>query len=296
MQEAEENLEQAEDQDTLVELENVDQPSTEETVELADQTEKDTQLQEHSKGVEKRINKLTARLREAERREKAAIEIAEFTKQENENLKTQQTQAGDSFVSEFQQRIDLSKTMLEQQLKDAYDKGDTDLVAKTTKLIADTAVEEQRLNYIKQQKEVEVQQPEQPVQQQAPQQPMVADPKAEEWAEKHEWFGEDEPMTLSVLSFHQSLRKTRGDAYIGTDEYYEELDRKMQETFPHKFQKNQAAPESSPAVAAASNNRSNKANNKVTERLTPSEVAMAKKIGVPLAAYAEQKRLKAQQI
>ena len=266
--------------------------AVQETVETEVETEVETdsnenELREHSKGVEKRINKLTAKLREAERREQAAIEIAEFTRTENQNLKTQQTQTGDSFMSEFEQRLDLSKTMLEQQLKEAYDKGDAEQVAKTTKLMADTAVEEQRLNYFKQQNEQQAAIANQPVQNTQPR----TDPKAEEWADINEWFGNDEPMTLTALSFHNTMKAERGEGFVGSQEYYDSLDVQMKETFPHKFSSIKRRDQNSPVVASAGRKSSKPSRKSVT--LSASQVAMAKKMGVPLNKYADEVAKKA---
>jgi|TARA_R110000822_G_scaffold252972_1_gene379558 hypothetical protein len=297
MPEAQQELNDNEDESVEVELE---QP-TEAQIEIVEETvepeveadSNETELREHSKGVEKRINKLTAKLREAERREQAAIEIAEFTRTENENLKTQQTQTGDSFMSEFEQRLDLSKTMLEQQLKEAYDKGDAEQVAKTTKLMADTAVEEQRLNYFKQQNEQKIALDKQPAQNAPPVQKLQpkTDPKAEEWAEINEWFGNDEPMTLTALSFHNTMKAERGEGFVGSQEYYDSLDLQMKETFPHKFSTVKQKDQNSPVVASAGRKSSKPSRKSVT--LSASQVAMAKKMGVPLNKYADEVAKKA---
>jgi len=252
------------------------------------------EMDDYGKKVQSRIDKLTKKLRESERREQAAIEFAQGLQQEQTKLK-QKTQLLDTgYVNEFASRVEAQTAEAKKQLKDAMDTGDIDAQVEAQQKIARLAVDADRAKKSLEQrerlkKEMEArgvnpnqpQMPQQPQQQAAPQPTAPPDPKAEAWAEKNEWFGTDEPMTLTSFSIHRKLLEEGFDTK--SDEYYSEIDKRMRETFPHKFEQ-----VSTPTQTVASANRSTQpAKRKGTVRLTPSQVAIAKKLGVPLSEYAK---------
>ena len=252
------------------------------------------ELQEYSEGVQKRIGKLTAKLRESERREKAALDYATSVKNDLANTQHARTQIDDSYVNEFSNRVEVQQKHLEKELRDAIDKGDVDKQAKVQVEIAKTAQDAQRLAYVKQAHEKANGKgqtpPPTPQPNQVPIQPQAVpiDPKAQDWASKNEWFGSDEPMTLTAFSHHKKLIEAEGYDPQSND-YYEELDRRIRRDFPHKFDGTETLSKPAsrgPAVASATRNSSR--GNKRSVKLTQSQVAIAKKLGVSLDQYAKQ--------
>lgn len=258
-------------------------------------------LDEYSAGVRKRIEKLTARLRETERREQAAVEYARNVQQRANQLEQQFRQTDTERLNEAKGRIDTQIAALKQVIRQAREEGDfdteTEAQERLTAILMDqrqvqqaAAQREQQAQYAAQQEQQrQALQQQQPVQQQA-QEP---DPRAEEWAEKNEWFGTDVPMTHAVFGIHaQLVNKERFDPQ--SEEYYDELDRRIREAFPHKFQsenapvtpQRQQRARSAHSVAPAT--RSSGVNTaRRSVKLTPSQVAIAKKLGVPLEEYAK---------
>jgi hypothetical protein len=246
----------------------------------------DEELENHSEKVQKRIAKLTGRMREAERREKAAIEYAQSVQKQLDENKQKTTSLDSSFVNEFENRVTLQNEMLQTQLKEAIDRGDVDKQVEVQKQLATVAHENERLKYVKQQREQQkavqatAQQPQQP--QQAPQR--SPDPKAKSWADQNEWFGQDEPMTLTAFSIHKKMIEEEG--WDGaTDEYYTELDKRIRREFPHKFNQENSSGRNTPAVASATRTTTK---GKKSVKLSASQVAIAKKLGVSLEDYAKQ--------
>ena len=266
------------------------------TVATEEQTKnKEEELNEYSEKVQKRISKLTAKMKEHERREKAALQFAESAKQELETMKAQTQQIDSNYVKELENRVTIQKSALETQLKQAIESGDTETQVKVQTELANLAQDNNRLEYIKQEQEKQkapqqpMQQPQQPMQQ--PQQPQQRppDPKALAWGEKNKWFGSDEPMTLTAFNIHKQLIQAEG--YDGTsDEYYEEMDKRMREQWPQKFKEEVTeqpnTKNSGPAVASVSRNSGN--TKKKSVKLTHSELAIAKKLGVSPEQYAKQ--------
>ena len=252
------------------------------------------EMDDYGKKVQSRIDKLTKKLRESERREQAAIEFAQGLQQEQTKLQQKTRQLDTGYVNEFASRVEAQTAEAKKQLKDAMDTGDIDAQVEAQQKIARLAVDADRAKKSLDQRErlkkemeargVDPNQPQMPVQQAQPQAPQPAappDPKAENWAEKNEWFGTDEPMTLTSFSIHRKLVEEGFDTK--SDEYYSEIDKRMRETFPHKFEQ-----VSTPTQTVASATRSTQpAKRQGTVRLTPSQVAIAKKLGVPLSEYAK---------
>ena len=252
------------------------------------------EMDDYGKKVQSRIDKLTKKLRESERREQAAIEFAQGLQHEQTKLQQKTRQLDTGYVNEFASRVEAQTAEAKKQLKDAMDTGDIDAQVEAQQKIARLAVDADRAKKSLDQRErlkkemeargVDPNQPQMPTQQAQPQAPQPAappDPKAENWAEKNEWFGTDEPMTLTSFSIHRKLVEEGFDTK--SDEYYSEIDKRMRETFPHKFEQ-----VSTPTQTVASASRSTQpAKRQGTVRLTPSQVAIAKKLGVPLSEYAK---------
>jgi len=266
-------------------------------VEVVDEApeEKDaSELEQYSEGVQKRISKLTAKMREAERREKAALDFAQATKQELDDVRKKTSTLDNSYVAEFENRVTAEKELWKSTLKEAIDRGDIDAQVEAQGKLGELGVHTERLAQVKTHREQQAQQPQQPQQltpyqqQQAQRTPPPPDPKASEWASKNEWFGTDEPMTLTAFSIHKTLVDTEGyDPQ--SDEYYNEVDRRMRTEFPHKFGNTPARSRNSgPAVASANRGSTRSKQQKI--KLTKSEVAIADKLGVSYEQYARQKQ------
>jgi hypothetical protein len=250
--------------------------------------EKD-EREEYSEGVKKRIDRLTYKIREAERREKEAISYAQQVQGERNNLQSKFDKLDDGYVNEFTGRVKSQLESAKIQLKDAVAKGDVDAQVAANQALARLAIEEERIKATEEQRKKYEESlksagqiGEQPVQSRV-QQPKP-DPKAEQWAEKNEWFGKDEAMTYASFGIHKRL--VEEDGFNPTsDEYYEEIDKRIRKEFPHKFNGEEKA-SSKPVQTVASASRTSGTGRK-TVRLTPSQVAIAKKLGVPLEEYAK---------
>jgi hypothetical protein len=268
-------------------------PQPEVVEEKVERTASEGEMDDYGKKVQSRIDKLTKRIRESERREQAAIQFAQGVQAEAETLKQKARTLDAGYVGEFASRVEAETVDAKQALKVAIETGDPEAQANAQQKLARLAIEGERVKSTQAQrerlkKEMEArgvdpnqpQMPRQPIQQ--PQQPPPPpDPKAEDWAEKNKWFGEDEPMTLTSFSIHRKLMEEGFDPQ--SDMYYNEIDKRMKETFPHKFEK-----VSTPNQTVASVNRGGQVGaRKGTVRLTPSQVAIAKKLGVPLSEYAK---------
>ena len=266
-----------------------DTPAVETEVETASSEEMD----DYGHKVQSRIDKLTKKLREAERREQAAVQYAQGVQKEAQTQAARSNQIDTGYVTEFADRVEAQMAQAKNELKQAMDLGDVDKQVEAQAKISRLSIEEERAASHKAQRE-RLQQEMQaqgvdPNQPQMPQQPMPRqpapprqpDPKAKDWAEKNEWFGTDEPMTLTSFSIHRKLMEEGFDPQ--SDSYYSEVDKRMRDTFPHKFGQ-QVSP--SQAVASANRAAPGKAR-KGSVRLTPSQVAIAKKLGVPLSEYAK---------
>ena len=283
-----------EDDVVEVELENdteENQESSQETAEeenteqvSASEEASDEDLEGYSDKVKKRIEKLTYRMREAERREKAATEYARSVQAQNEELQKRSSQIDESYISEYDQRVTSQEDVLKKQLSEAINVGDVDAQIDAQKAIAKLAIETERLNVAKQQLEQRKAAPQQQPQAAPQQQNNQPDPKARSWAERNTWFGQDEPMTLTAFSIHKKLIE---EEYFDptSDEYYDELDKRMRDEFPHKFQQGSRSNTRAP-VAGASRSSGKAANKKI--KLTPSQVAIADKLGVSYEQYAKQ--------
>jgi len=263
-------------------------------VKVEKSTEKEVkkdEREEYSKDVQKRIDRMTYKIREAERREKEALEFAKKVKQEKDDLQGKFDKLDDGYVNEFSTRVKSELEAAKVQLKQAMAKGDVDAQVEANQNLARLAIEEERIKATEQQrKQYEEtlkntgQIGDQPVQNNV--QPPKPDPKAEAWAERNEWFGKDEAMTYASFGIHKKLVEEEG-FNPSSDEYYEEIDKRLRNEFPQKFNDGgEVQGGKQPAQTVASANRTTSAGRK-TVRLTPSQVAIAKKLGVPLEEYAK---------
>ena len=265
----------------------------EETGVIVEETASSEEMDDYGKKVQSRIDKLTKRVRESERREQAAIQFAQGVQGEAEQLRQKAGNLDRGYIAEYEQRVKAETEDTKAKLKSAMDNGDSDGVIAAQQDLARLAVESERAKATIAQRQrmakaaqspaadqyQQPQQPQQPQYQQPP--PVDPDPAAEDWAEKNEWFGKDEPMTLTAFSIHRNLIEEGVDP--STKIYYNELDKRLKNNFPHKF--NQS---STPTQTVASVNRGGPIQaRKGTVRLSPSQVAIAKKLGVPLSEYAK---------
>jgi hypothetical protein len=256
----------------------------------SEDTDNKKELEEYSEGVKKRIAKLTKKMREAERQREAAIEYARKIQVEKDSLAGRLTKLDTGYISEMERRIKSSMESAAAKLAQARTDGDlkAEIAAQTE--ISKLGYEEARLLDLKsrQSETKEVEPKIQLNQQQAVQQeqPITPDPKAQNWAQKNTWFGQDEAMTYTAFGLHKKLVEEEGyDAQ--SDEYYAEIDKRIRLEFPHKFATTSQTATAKPVQNVASANRSGKNSNRKTVRLTPSQVAIAKKLGVPLEEYAK---------
>ena len=256
----------------------------------ADQ-EDDSELDDHSDKVQKRIDKLTAKMREAERREQAALEYAEGLKKQYSDLDTKYKKLDDGYLNEFKNRVEVSKTALQDKYAKAVQAGDVKAQVEAQEELTRLTIDAERLRATQARQSKEPEQGTEVKTNEIPKAPeqKKPDPKAEAWAQKNPWFGSDEPMTYTVFSIHKKLVSEEGFD-PNSDEYYSEIDKRMKKEFPHKFSHEadvDVSTDDRPVQTVASANRSQSKNARKTVRLTPSQVAIAKKLGVPLTEYAK---------
>ena len=276
-----------------IEVEQVESAPEKKVDEKEDKKEekKSDELEEYSKGVQKRISKLTRKMREAERQREEAVAFAQAAKKDKEDLENRFSKLDKSYVSEFEGRVKNSMTAAKQALKTAIESQDVDGQIAAQEQIANLTMDSARLNALKvanetkPKKEVNI----------TPQQtrPNVAsDPKAEEWAAKNTWFGTDSPMTYTAFDIHKKLVEEEGFD-PKSDEYYAEVDKRIRVEFPHKFGKidDSSTEKAKPAQTVASAKRPANPGRRKTVKLTSSQVAIAKRLNVPLEEYAKQLKI-----
>ena len=286
----EENVSRETIEDKPVEVElplNLDEKDkkTEEVAETKEEKKED-EVTEYSKKVQTRINQITDRYRKEQRDKEEAVRLAETLKSENEKLQTQIQNLDKGYISEYGTRIESQLASASDALKKALEVNDTDAIVKAQQAIAKVTIEQERHRIAKERQEQNVsRETSQPKTVQQPQQPaqQEPDPKAKAWAEKNTWFGENEEMTYLALGLDKKLVQEGFD--LGSDEYYSELDKRIRTRFPEEFKQetsgvNRVAPADS--TASRSNSKGRR-----TVKLSPSQVAMAKRLNVPLEEYAK---------
>lgn len=275
-----------EDKETLVDIDD-DGNAVASPVAAAPEDE-GKEHEEYGQKVKKRLDKLTAKLREAERREQAAIAYAQNVQKSLQETQSRAAMLDKNFLTETEGRIDSQLAIVEANLQDAVERGDGKAVVEAQKLLNQLIFQQERV------KAAKTQRANTPVQQSTPQpvaqpqsQASRVDPRAEEWAEENEWFGTDEVMTGAAFTIHNKLQAEGFD--LQSDEYYDELNRRIRKEFPHKFAKPQANTSNVPSVAPATRGTSVNGGRR-SVKLTPSEVSIARRIGVPLEEYAKYVR------
>ena len=254
------------------------------------ETEQAAELEDYSDSVKKRIDKLTYRMREAERQRDEAVNFAQNLQQEKSTLATKLSSSDASLVNEYKARVDSESERARKALREAQEIGDAEAIALATEAVAKSALESQnatkaanrqklqnrrRLASNRQNNEVNSQA--------QPQQPPPRDEKAEAWAEKNSWFGQDRVMTSAAIAIDDELKRSGVDPT--PDEYYQELNAQLRENFPHKFDKPKTAQSQQVAGSSRGTSPASRGARKVS--LTPSQIAIAKRIGVPLEEYAK---------
>ena len=266
----------------------VGEDDKEPVAEKKEETKKE-ELEQYSDGVQKRIAKLTKKWREAERQREAALEYAKGVQDEHSKLKTRVSNLEPSYVNAMEGRVVSGLQAAQAKLVAAREAGDIKSEVEAQKEIGKLGVEESRVAGMRQRVATEMKQIQQPVktleESIAPTQ-AAPDPRAEEWAEKNTWFGQDSAMTYTAFDLHEKLTNEEGFD-PASDEYYAEVDKRMRLDFPHKFGKTETRESTKPTQTVASATRSVN-NSRKTVRLTPSQVTIAKKLGVPLELYAKQ--------
>ena len=272
----------------------VEEPeSSEESVKVekaeAEEPAADEELESYSKNVQSRIKKLTEKYRQEERDREEAVRLSQQLLEENKNLKTRMQTLDTGFLNERDSSLKARTEAAKRALKEAYEAGNVDGQVEAQQAMSNLAVEQQQVNSAKVQAQRQKQAAQQPAPTPAPQAQQQApkpDEKAAKWAEKNSWFGEDRVMTGAAFALHTELTEEQGfDAT--SDEYYGEVDRRMREEFPHKFQTPKKTGGAQVAAAAASASRSTAKTGRRSVKLSPSQVAIAKKLGVPLEEYAK---------
>lgn len=276
-------------QDTEVELSGGEKKPEEEDVPLAAEADNDDDnFDKAESATQKRIDRLTKKMREAERQREEALKYAQNVQAEAQQLKQRMDALDTSYMTEYSSRVETQMATAEQKLAKSIEMGDTNGVIEAQREITKLAIENDRAQqaraqqerYAQQNKAQEEVQVQQPMPQQQPRRP---DPKAEQWAQRNSWFGSDEAMTYAAFGIHKKLVEQEGfDPQ--SDEYYNELDKRMAGEFPHKLNGGSKRP--AQTVASVSRSTSGRSSGKKV-RLTPSQVAIAKKLGVPLEEYAK---------
>ena len=251
------------------------------------------ELEEYSDGVKRRIAKLTKKMREAERREEAATIYAKSVLAEKEKLNSRLAKLDTGFVSEKESRIKSGMEAAVAKLAKAREDGDMKGEVAATAEISRLGYEEARLADLKsQQAESQPQTPTQNQPQEQVEVPRRVDPRAQEWARTNAWFNKDPVMTEGAKVIHRQLTEIEGyDPNSEPDEYYKEIDRRIRLEFPHKFDTTASTETAKPTQTVASATRSSKTSGRKIVKLTPSQVAIANKLGVPLKDYAEQLKI-----
>ncbi len=247
------------------------------------------ELGEYSDGVQKRIAKLTRKMREAERQKEEAITYAQSQKQEAEKLRNKYKTLDSSYNHEFEKRVTTNIDAVKNKLANAINTNDVEAQVAAQTELAQLSMDATRLARIKDMQEnppAEIAQQQQ-VQQQQQQQPAPIDPRADAWAQKNSWFGTDNAMTYTAFDIHKKLVEEEGfDPQ--TDDYYSEVDKRIRLEFPHKFDNVESTTTTAPTQNVASAKRPATKGRRKTVKLTPSQVAISKRLGVPLEEYAKQ--------
>lgn len=281
------------DQGETSEAESGQSVETDSSESGSDASEQGDELENYSKNVQKRIKKLTEKYRQEERDREEAVRLAQKLREENNQLKANMQNSQQGYLNEYGQRLENQQNLAKQAYRDAHDRGDVDKMFEAQEMLSKISIEQERYRLAKQQQErVQVQKESEtqpaPAQQSAQQQQQAQpepDPRAQSWASKNEWFGQDEVMTYAAFGIHRKLVEEEGFDPT-SDEYYNEIDRRMATEFPHKFSGQKSGRSGQVASADTSASRKKQSGRRKV-KLSPSQVAIANKLGVPLEEYAK---------
>ena len=285
-----EEIVETKEEETVTEVK--EEPVKEEPVK-EEPKEEDTKLEEYSRGVQSRISKLTRKMREAERREGAAVEYAQALEYQRRQDQSQFKKMDTDYWSKFEKNVKTGMDSAQKELAGAIEAGNAEAQVEAYKRIASLSFENAKLEQRKSEPVVE----EKPVQlsdggrlpQQTPQELPDPDPKAEEWASKNTWFGKERAMTFTAFEIHKDLVNEGFDPK--SDNYYSEVDKRIKVDFPHKFAIGGDVEQTSKTNQLVASAKRSVRPGRNTVRLTSSQVAIAKKLGVPLEEYAKQIKL-----
>ena len=285
-----------------IHVEKVEQNASEESAEqpaVQDSKPKD-ELGEYSEGVQKRIAKLTRKMREAERQKEEAIQYAQTLKTQADRMRGQYDKLGTNYTKELEQKVSAGMAAAKAELRSATEAQDIDRQVEAQKAIAQMAMEETRLGQLKTYQDQKLDKPTRsqeqviqhpintvPTTQELYQAAQEIDPKAQDWSAKNTWFGTDNAMTYTAFDIHRQLVEDEGfDPQ--SNEYYSEVDKRIRLEFPHKFGNNESTTAEQPVQTVASAKRPAAKGRRKTVKLTPSQIAISKRLGVPLEEYAKQ--------
>ena len=252
---------------------------------------KEKELDDYSRKAQSRIKQLTSKYREEERQKQTAIQFAENVRKENESLKQRLESLDKGYQEEFDSRVTSQIDSAKRILKDAHESGDVDRLVEAQEALAQLTAEKQKLSAVKKEVETAEQAPQPQTQPQAqPQQKQPdPDPKAQAWAERNSWFGTDEVMTYAAFGLHRRLVEDEGFDPT-SDEYYTEMDNRLLSEFPQKLGSKNGNNGGTQKVASAESSKSRNKGGRKKVRLSPSQIAIAKKLNVPLEEYAKYVR------
>ena len=277
-------------EDNQIELDlTAEDPSGTEVEVISEDSGNEDSFDRAENATQKRIDRLTKKMREAERREQEAVNYAKQVQGESEQIKSRMASLDNSYVNEYTTRVTTQLTQAEQEYARAMEMGDTQAAVEANRKMTALSIENDRASQAKMQQErMHSQRPQQQAaqpQQQQPQQQQVRRPdrKAETWAERNEWFGQDDAMTYAAFGIHKTLVEDEGFDPQSND-YYSELDNRIARKF--NMPSNNTSKRAVQTVAGVSRSTSGRSSGRKV-RLTPSQVAIAKKLGVPLEEYAK---------
>jgi len=266
------------------ESEKAEEPKAQPKFEQSEEKSDDSDLEDYSEKVQKRIKRMTFQIKEAERRERAAVDYAKGLKQKYESAQSQFEETDTNYLKEYNARIDSERDKAKAALKQAYESQDTDAITEAQDTLTKLSVEKEKVSMTLADKEAKKKQVESQPVEQIPQ-PQISR-KAQEWAEENEWFGSDRVMTSAAMGVHDDLLAEGIDAE--GEEYYNQINKRMKEYFPHKFAQSTTEVEQTtrqPVQNVASVSR--RSGGRKSVKLTKSQVVIAKKLGVPLEEYAK---------
>ena len=287
------NLDEQQPKEAAKEEEKIEVEQVEaKPVEEKKEEKKEDELEKYSEGVQKRIAKLTRKMREAERQREEAVAFAQSAKQDKDILESKLSKLDKSYVSEFENRVKTNMDAARQALKVAIEAGDVDGQVSAQEQMARLNSDAARLGQLKSAEEMKSEKQVNITPQRRVNTNIPTDPKAEDWASNNSWFGNDTAMTYTAFDIHKKLVEEEGYD-PKTDEYYTEVDKRIRLEFPHKFDKmmDTTTERAKPAQNVASAKRSAPQGRKKTVKLTPSQVAIAKRLGVPLEDYSKQVKI-----